>query len=414
MGSRRLRAAAALAVLAVGAAAPAALAHPAREERPGAPQLDREVLVPPPLDDQLTPGATDADVSVDGFGNRFTVAVKELPASPDPRAPRPARTAAWRWVSVDRGDSWDNVDVLPARADLLLPPASSVAVASDGPRTVLAEDLGGVVRVQPVVAAGLGRFTAGTPAVVPTGVARRVDVALRGTTALLLAGHPGGGYAVHRSGDGGSSFSLGTVLPDVTGCSLAVDPRRWSKVVVASCTRGDQVVVDVSTDDGVSFTRRAVGRADGRTPDRAPTVDVAPDGRLVVLSGMRMLVSRDGGRRWSSQDLQVERGEYRGSTLAVSPRGRVGVAAYRRTAPGAPWTVVTTIFTPGARPVLSDFTAHDPVAPAGASAPPSTRTSLEFGTDGRMQLVWTSTYLHSDDLDRPLLRNVWSIRSNST
>jgi hypothetical protein len=401
-------------VLVAGAAAPAAVAHPAREERPGAPQLDREVLVPPPLDDQLTPGATDADVSVDGFGNRFTVALKELPASPDTRAPRPARTAAWRWVSVDRGDSWDNVDVLPARADLLLPPASSVAVASDGPRTVLAEDHGGVVRVQPLVATGLGRFTAGTPGAVASGLSRRVDVAMRGTTVLLLAGHPSGAYAVYRSSDGGSSFSLGTVLPEVAGCSLAVDRRRASKVVVASCTRGDQVVVDVSTDDGASFTRRAVGRADQRAADPGVSVDVAPDGRLVVLSGMRLSVSRDGGRRWSSQDLQVERGEYRSSTLAVSPRGRVGVAAYRRTAPGEAWTVVTTIFTPGSRPVLSDFTAHDPVAPTGASGPPSTRTSLDFGADGRMQLVWSSTYLHSAELDRPLLRNVWSIRSNST
>lgn len=237
-------------MLAVGAGAPAALAHPAREERPGAPQLDREVLVPPPLDDQLTPGATDADVSVDGFGNRFTVALEELPASPDTRAPRPARTAAWRWVSIDRGDSWDNVDVLPARADLLLPPATSVAAASDGPRTALAEDLGGVVRVQPVMATGLGRFTAGTPAAVASGISRRVDVTMRGTTVLLLAGHPSGAYAVYRSTDGGSSFSLGTVLPEVSGCSLAVDPRRASTVVVASCTRGDQVVVDVSTTTG--------------------------------------------------------------------------------------------------------------------------------------------------------------------
>ena len=401
-------------MLATGAAAPAALAHPAREERPGAPQLDLEVLVPPPLDDQLTPGATDADVSVDGFGNRFTVALKELPASPDTRAPRPARTAAWRWVSIDRGDSWDNVDVLPARADLLLPPASSVAVASDGPLTVLAEDHGGVVRVQPVVSAGLGRFAAGTPGAVTTAVSRPVDVVLRGKTVLLLAGHPSGDYAVYRSTDGGSTFSLGTVLRDVTGCSLAADPRPTAKVVVASCTRGEQVVVDVSTDSGASFTRRPVGRADARTPDRSASVDVAPDGRLVVLSGMRMFVSRDAGRRWSGQDLQVERGEYRSSTLAVSPRGRVGVAAYRRTAPGEAWTVVTTIFTPGKRPVLSDFTAHDPVAPVGATAPPSRRTSLDFATDGTMQLVWSSTHLHSRDLDRPVLRNVWSIRSNST
>lgn len=401
-------------MLAVGAAAPAALAHPARDERPGAPALDREVLVPPPLDDQLTPGATDADVSVDGFGNRFTVALKELPASPDTRAPRPARTAAWRWVSVDRGDSWDNVDVLPARADLLLPPPTSVATASAGPLTVLVEDLGALVRVQPVLSTGLGRFTAGTPGVVPSGLSRRVDVALRGTTVLVLAGHPTGAYAVYRSTDGGSTFSLGTVLPEATGCSLAVDPRRSSKVVVVSCTRGDQVVADVSSDDGASFTRRTVGRSDSRTTDRSASMDVAPDGQLLVLSGMRMFVSRDGGRRWSTQDLQVERGEYRSSTLAVSPRGRVGVAAYRRTAPGEAWTVVTTIFTPGARPVLSDFTSHDPVAPVGAAAPPSPRTSLDFGTDGRMQLVWTSTHLHSRDLDRPLLRNVWSIRSNST
>ena len=411
---RRLWSAAVLAALTTGAAAPAALAHPARDERPGAPQLDREVLVTPSLDDQLTPGGTDADVAVDGFGNRIAVARKELAVSPDPRAPRAARAASWRWLSVDRGDSWGNLDVLPSRADLLLPEGSSVAVAAHGQRSVLVEQLGAAVRVQPVRATGLGRLTAGTPTVVPTGASASVDVAVRGDSVHLLAGHPTAGFAVHRSSDGGSSFGAGVPLAPATACALASDPRPSARVVAVACSAGDQLVVHVSNDDGATFTRRVAGAADERSPDPRPSVDVGPDGRLFALSGMRLSVSRDGGRRWATQDLAVERGEYRSTTLAVSPRGRVGIAAYRRSAAGQPWTVVTALFSAGSRPVLSDFANHDPVAPAGASAPASSRTALDFGTDGRMQLVWTSTYLHSSDLDRPTLRNVWSIRSNST
>ena len=422
MRSRRLRAAAVLAALATGAAAPAALAHPARDERPGAPQLDVEVLVTPPLDDQLTPGGTDADVAVDAFGNRVTVARKELPVSPDPRAPRPVRTASWRWVSFDRGDSWNNLDALPSRADLLLPPGRSVAVASDGPRTYVAEDHGGTVVVQRVAATGLGRFTGEVPGVVPVGAPigteRPVDVAAQaGSRVLVLAAaRTPGAYAVHLSTDRGATFGpAGAVLPPAEHCRLGADPRPAARTVVVACLEaGGAVVAHVSTDGGASFARKPVGRADVRGGDPRPSVDVGPDGALHVLSGMRLLLSRDGGRRWSTQDLQVEPGEYRSTTLAVSRLGRVGVAAYRRTAAGGPWTVVTTVLTPGRRPVLADFTSHDPVAPVGASGPPSSRTALDFGPDAKMQLVWTSTYLHSADLDRPLLRNVWSIRSNST
>ncbi|MBC7374108.1 MAG: hypothetical protein H7323_08980 [Frankiales bacterium] len=414
MRTGRLRAAAVLAALVAAVAAPAAWAHPARDERPGAPQLDLEVLVTPPLDNQLTPGGLDADVAVDAFGNRTAVARKELPVSPDPRAPRPVRTASWRWASIDRGDSWGNLDALPLRADLLLPEGGSVAVAAAGARTVLAEDQGGVVRVQSLLATGLGRLTAGTPGFVPTVTSRPVDVAVNGQRVLLLAGSPSGAYAAYHSGDGGATFGAGVPLGTASGCRLAVDPRASSKVVAAVCAQGAGLFLELSTDDGATFARRRVGGVDQRDPAGVPAVDIGPDGRIAVLSGMAMATSRDLGRRWLSQDLQVESGDYRSTSLAISPLGRVAVAAYRRTAPGGPWTVVTTIFSPGRRPVLSDFSSHSPVAPQGAAAPPSTRTSLDFGADGRMQLVWTSTYLQSEDLGRPLLRNVWSIRSNST
>ena len=414
MQTRRLRATALLVALVAAVVAPAASAHPARDERPGAPALDLEVLVTPPVDDQLTPGGLDADIAVDAFGTRTAVARKELPVSPDPRAPRPVRSASWRWASIDRGDSWDNLDALPLRADLLLPEGGSVAVAAAGARTVLVEDQGGVVRVQSLLATGLGRLTAATPGVVPTVTSRPVDVAVRGQRVVLLAGSPTGAFAVYRSGDGGTTFSAGVPLQSTSACRLAVDPRAAAAVVVAACAQGTDLFLDVSTDDGASFVRRRVGGVDQRDPASVPSVDIAPDGRIAVLSGMRLSTSPDLGRRWTSQDLQIEPGDYRSTSLAVSPRGRVGVAAYRRTAPGGPWTVVTTILTPGSRPVLSDFASHSPVAPQGAATPPSSRTALDFGADGRMQLVWTSTYLQSENLNRPLLRNVWSIRSNST
>jgi len=276
--------------------------------------------------------------------------------------------------------------------------------------------------VQRLVATGLGRFTGEVPGVVPAGAPvgaeRPVDVAAQaGSRVLVLAAaRTPGAYAVHVSNDRGATFApAGAALPPAEHCRLAADPRRSARTVVVACTQaGGPVVAHVSSDGGATFTPRPVGRADTRGGDPRASVAVGPDGALHVLSGMRLWVSRDSGRRWATQDLQVEPGEYRSTTLAVSRLGRVGVAAYRRTAPGAPWTVVTSIFTPGTRPVLSDFTSHDPVAPVGASGPPSARTALDFGPDARMQLVWTSTYLHAADLDRPLLRNVWSIRSNST
>jgi hypothetical protein len=71
--------------------------------------------------------------------------------------------------------------------------------------------------------------------------------------------------------------------------------------------------------------------------------------------------------------------------------------------------------TPGSRPVWYDFADHDPVTPNGAANPPSAATSLDTDPQGRLQMVWASTFLHSPssaaELDRPLLRNVFAARS---
>lgn len=420
LSSRHATATALAAVVAFGVPAGA---HAPRDAKPGGPTMDLEIQVTPPLAGSVSPGGRDAVVAVDAYGNRFAVARKEAATSvvaPDPRARTMTRVAAWHWASIDEGDTWANLDLLPRGLETALPERTDRDVVADGVRTYVAEVGPGGAVVTPVVAGRRGRFTAQTPSFVPafvpvaTSDAARPSLAAHGgTTVLLVTAAATGGSQVHASYDGGATWGATSVPVDGAGCDAAADPRKGSPVVVVACLSGGQVLLHRSADDGRSFSSRRLGPADTRGGDRGlPQVDIGPDGVAAVLSGTTL--RRVTGRGVANQDLRSEAGDYRATTLAVSRTGRVGIAAYRLLPGESGWNVVVTVFTPGRAPVWADFASHDPAGRSAAAGPPSDRLSLDFDPQARVHVLWTATRLHSSGLDAPLLRNVWSVRSTST
>ena len=388
------------------AAVPAA-AHNPRETPKGAPRMDLEVMVTPELEGRITPGGTDPVVSVDGFGNRFVVARKEdaqTVVGVDPRARTATRASAWAWTSADDGLTWHNLDVMPRGAEQLVPQGLARDVTSTGPLTLIAEHRGASLVVQRVVAAGKGRLAEGTStlvsAVLPGGFNADVAVATNGKDAVVAQSAPSAPTVVTRVTEADVFVSASVGLPG--SCDVAADPRPAAHTFWAACSDG---AVHRSTDGGVTFSQvNAVHGVEGR-----PQVDVGPDGTAYVLTGTKL--TRLQGGRPVTQDLALPRGEHAGLTFAVSNRGRIAATAYTRASPAAGWHVQVAMFPPGSRPVWYDFADHDPVTPPGASAPPSPALSVDTDPLGRLQLVWSSTFLHSPDLDRPLLRNVFAARS---
>lgn len=411
MSRRPRRLLAAVLVTAVGggvlAAVPAA-AHNPRDTPKGAPRMDLEVMVTPELQGRISPGGTDPVVSVDGFGNRFVLARKEdaqTVVGVDQRARSGLRAAAWAWTSADDGLTWENLDTLPRGAEQLLPQGVARDLDSAGPLTVLAESRGAAVFVQRLTAQRRGQLGAVETALVstalPGGAAADLAVATNGRDAVVATG-AGSTTSVSSVPAGSTVAAGGTTLPG--RCDVAADPRTSTRGFWAACLDGSAVVLHRSQDGGATF-RRA-----GAVPGSAhPQVDVGPDGSAYVLSGTRLTRLR--GTGVTSQDLALPRGEHRGLAFAVSNRGRVAVTAYTRTSPDAGWHVLVAMFSPGSRPVWYDFADHDPATPQRASLPPALATSVDTDPQGRLQMVWSSTFLHAAELDRPLLRNVFAARS---
>lgn len=389
-------------------AAPAT-AHNPRETPKGAPRMDLEVMVTPEIEGRITPGGTDPVVSVDGFGNRFVVARKEdtqAVVGVDPRARTATRASAWAWTSADAGLTWQNLDVAPRGAEQLLPQSLSRDVTSGGPLTLIVENYGVSAVVHVIGAAGLGRLGSATSlstTPVPGTVGGDVAVATNGRDALVVAAPQDGPSSFSAVPPTGTVTSTGPTLPG--RCDVAADPRKGSRTFWAACVESGAIVLHESRDAGATFARRATAPAGS---DRVQ-VDVGPDGVPYVLAGKRLLRLRAG--RLLAQDLAVPRGDVAGLSFAVSGRGRIAASAYTRSAPGEGWHVQVALFPPGARPVWYDFADHDPATPSGASQPPSAATSVDTDPQGRLQVVWSSTFLHSTDLDRPLLRNVFTARS---
>lgn len=384
-------------------------AHSARDAKPGGPRMDLEVLVTPPVTGRTTPGGTDPVVSVDGFGNRFAMARKETAergVGVDQRARAMVRVAPWLWTSADEGQSWDNLELLPRGADALLP-EGDFDVASAGATTYVVTTTPAGAVLTRLTATKRGRLTAATPEVVPAAHVPGTD--------LALAAHPSGAALLVAGPTGTAVFALRdkAVKQVATLTQTSCDIATGATQAVVACLDGSTVTRSVIDLASGKTSTTALGAADTRGGgEGTPSVDLARDGSSVVLSGTRLWRTTPAGRT-SAQDLRSEGGDHRATNVAVSHKGRVGVAAYRKGAQGT-WNVVVTVFTPGKRPVWSDFAFHDPASPPSASAPPSGRLAVDFDDKGRVQVLWTATFLHQSDLDVPLLRNIWAVRSTTS
>jgi hypothetical protein len=224
------------------------------------------------------------------------------------------------------------------------------------------------------------------------------ELAADRTGPLLLVGGPTG---VELLGHGATLATL----PAADSCDVAAGVGPV--VAVIACLRGGAIERTTVRAGGRVATAK-LGPADLRGGGSgAPTVDVGTDGATAVLSGTRLWWTEDG--ETERLDLRSEPGDYRSTAVAVSNRERIAVGGYRKGKNGA-WDVVVTLFTPGSKPIWVDFAYHDPAALPGA-APPSDRVSVDTDPKGRLQLLWTVNQVLPVDVDRPLLHNVWAVRS---
>jgi hypothetical protein len=421
-----------------------ASAHDGQDKRPGAAQMDLEVLVTPPVNGETSPGGQDPAVAVDSNGNVLGTALKEdgQPVTVDGRSTTHLRAGSWRWSSGDDGETFANVAAQPGQADVLLPGGTSVAAAADDRgRGYLLESYEGVASltvtrstekddvlaeaVHPLPAgAVLGRTRLaahGDGRVFVLGAARTGPAAVGvGSTSASLDVAP----ALYRSDDAGASLAgvEGTPLTGATECDLAAGHARGSKQVAIVCLMADgSVSAFLSYDDGASFRRSTLAPAGSQDRTR-PTVAVGNDGTVAVVvtttmgdrSSMTLRRSHD-GRSWSSQELAAEKGLWAGASVAVNARGRLGIAAYHRASSAIGWHVRLAVFDAGRTPVYVDFASHDPVTPKSWPSPPDAGTSLAAGPDGRFHLLWTSVKVTPPvETGTSLLRNVWSVRTLST
>jgi hypothetical protein len=409
------------------AALPAA-AHDGQDDRPGAAQMDLEVLITPPVNGETSTGGQAPALAVDRFGNVLATALKEdlQPATLDKRAPTQVRAASWRWSSGDDGETFVNVSGQPLQADNLVPGGSSVAAAADDRgRSYLLDAHAGVGLL--TVTSSTEKDDVVVDAVHPVaglGALHATRLAAHGNGRLVLVTPDPLGYSVLRSTDAGASFARTDLsIGDAQSCEVAAGRGRSASLAVIACVRSDNAVTAfLSYDDFTTFTTHTVLPAAGTSRER-PGVAVAADGTVSVLvtattagrSSMQLRRSRDRGRTWSSQELAVERGLWSGAALAVNNRGRLAITAYHRATPKAGWHVRLATFSAGARPVYVDFASHDPVTPPGWASPPDVGTAVAAGPDGRFHLLWTSVKVVSPvQSSNALLRNVWSVRTLST
>lgn len=421
-----------------------ASAHDGQDKRPGAAQMDLEVLVTPPVNGETSPGGQDPAVAVDSNGNVLATALKEdgQPLTVDGRAPSHLRAGSWRWSSGDEGETFLNVSGQPAQADTLVPGGTSVAAAADDRgRGFLLESYQGVgyltvtrsTEKDDVVAEAIHPLPAGA-------VLGRSRLAAHGDgrVFLIAAARTGpaavgaGGTsasldvapALYRSDDAGASLAdvEGRPLDGATLCDIAAGHGRAARQVAIACLMADgSVAAFLSYDDGATFRRTVVAPASSQSRTR-PAVAVGPDGSTAVLvtstaAGQSSMLLRrtTNGRSWTSQQVAAEKGAWAGGSLAINNRGRLAVAAYHRASTSVGFHVRLAVFDAGRTPVYVDFASHDPVTPKTWTMPPDEGTAVSAGPDGRFHLLWTSVKVTPPvDAGVSLLRNVWSVRTLTT
>jgi hypothetical protein len=406
-------------VLAVWFAAPAGQAETRSTLRFGPP-----VLVSPDVAWTWEP-----TLLIDRFGNVLIAARKnleQLVLAPDPRSPTLTRSMSWLWISTDGGKTFDNMHGYPLDLE-----NHSWGYESD----IALDDAGHLYQVDQtyldstiarwtITGRGTYRFDYFRP-FIPT--AQPIDdrpwLAAHGSKSLIYlsqAGAPflnpfgrGGGeaygpgrYSVHHSGDGGSSFDLiGHSLNNSGACRPAADHRRGSRLLYIVCTNdAGKLWAFVSDDDGTSYQRFRVGSYNrrGETFDW-PLVTVGPNGDVwalhvdadevrgseIITNRLNLYHSSDRGRTWSLQDITRREGRYRWGGLAVSSKGRLGLAIQHRPNADTPWRVYAASFRPGSIPTLVSVDEAHPVYGAENPEPPSEICGVAFAGDGSLAVAWT-------------------------
>jgi hypothetical protein len=418
-----------------------ASAHEGQDDRPGAAQMDLEVLITPPVNGETSTGGQDPAVTVDSNGNVLATALKEdgQAVTLDARSPSHVRAGSWRWSSGDDGETFVNVSGRPVQADGLVPGGTSVAAAADDKgRGYLLESYQGVGYLTVTRSTEKDDVVAEAVHPVPAGaLLGRTRMAAHGDgrVFLLAAARTGpaavgaGGTsasldvapALYRSDDAGASLSdlEGTPLAGATLCDIAAGHGRATRQVAIACLMSDgSVSAFLSYDDGATFRRTPLAPSTTLTRPR-PAVAVGADGSTAVLvtstgSGRSSMLLRrtTNGRTWSTQELAAEKGTWAGAALAVNARGRIGISAYHRASSAAGFHVRLAVFDAGRTPVYVDFAGHDPVTPKTWTSPPDDGTALSAGPDGRFHLLWTSVKVTPPaETGTSLLRNVWSVRT---
>ena len=422
-----------------------ASAHVGQDDRPGAPRMDLEVLITPPINGETSPGGQDPAVAVDSFGNVIATSLKEdgQLATADGRSPSHVRAGSWRWSSGDDGASFVNVSGQPVQADALVPGGSSVAAASDDRgRGYLLESYQGAGYLTVTSSTEKDDLTTETVRPLPAGaLLDRTRLAAHGdgrvfVLAAARTGPPSVAVgtssaavsvapAVYRSTDAGASLAdvEGEPLMGADTCDIAAGHARGSKQVSIACLMTDgSVAAFLSYDDGATLRKSVIASASSATRGR-PAVAVGYDGVTSIVfadandgrSSMQLRRTHDRGRSWTRQDLAVEKGDWATPAIAVSRLGRICIAAYHRAKPGVGWHVRLAVFNAGRTPVYADFASHDPVTPKTWSTPPDAGPAVAAGPDNLFHLVWSSVKVTPPvDTGTALLRNVWSVRTLST
>ena len=406
----------------------------------------------------------------DRFGNIFATAHKEnwqLVLAPDLNSPTYTRSMSWDWISVDQGQSFQDIQGLTPlsieqhefgdEGDMALDDSDHLFYVD----TNVADDtfvrwkinaLGNVTleTTRPLIPAA--QFVDDRPWITAHGNGHVFYFGNEGDKVTYPLGTQGAGcgpgrYTVYPSTDGGNTFNaLGCTLPDSGWCRPASDHRPGQHTVYAICGNdggSDDVFSPtnpkgtlyayISNDDSATWRRSVIGSYMALDSTFSwPSVMVGPDGTVWAIyvdahqlecttdpilgtscdtdsNRLRLFQSTDGGATWKGKDITPMPGRYRYAWLALSSDGsNLGVGVYYTpNSTTTPWKVYGAIFKPWQKPQLVSLDDSHPVSAAG-SEPPGDYMGSYFLPNGILGVIWTRREL---SLGTTLERSIYFARS---
>lgn len=426
-----------VAVLTTAAALAALTAHSvsgaAGPKGPSGPRWGEPVLLT--IDKYF--GGYEPSITVDRFNNVFVTAHKQnhsLVVSPDSRSATKTRSQSWFWTSKDGKQFTDMPGLTPFNEQNGLFGVEGDLAVDDAGHLYFVDTNVTDNSVSRYKTTGNGQvaFEMSRPAG-PFGepVDDRPWIAAHGDGTVLYIGNNGdrnyplgqtgdgeasgpGRYTAYMSYDRAETFDLtGFTFADSGWCRPAADHRKGSKDLYVLCTNdapggtqkpgGNGTIWAYSShDDGASWTRARVAGYDSNDPNETyPWVGVGPNGWVYALynetktvdgvrgSTLKVFLSKDGGRTWSTSLVQHPAGVIRYSSLDVASDGTVGVAYYYRENGTKPWHVYAATAKPGKRFVPTKV-SETPIASRSNGAPFGDFFQIAFGPDRKLNVVYTS------------------------